>query len=323
MDKKESDVLVIGELNMDLIFSGVESFPELGKEKIARGMNLTLGSSSAIFAANIARLGVNVEFCGMIGNDEFKGEIVETLQEYGVDTSLIKFSDQFKTGLTVIIQQPEDRAMITYPGAMEKFSLADIPDHAFQQARHMHVSSLFLQPALKNDLFAIIDKAKSNGMSVSIDPQWDPDEKWDLDVMKLLQNIDFFLPNEAEFLHLTASETVEGGVQKLKNTSGGAVIIKRGINGATFLSDGDSDTIPTFINEHPVDAVGAGDSFDAGFIYRFLRGDALRECVQFANLTGAVSTTQAGGTTAITSLEEVLSIAKNTFSTNQFNDITR
>jgi sugar/nucleoside kinase (ribokinase family) len=320
-NNQKSDVLVIGELNMDLILSGVESFPVLGKEKMAEEMSLTLGSSSAIFAANCARLGCSVEFCGMVGRDAFGRRIIHQLQKYGVDITLIKTSEKHKTGLTAIIKQTEDRAMLTYPGAMAQFSMADIPDDAFKRARHLHISSIFLQPEIKKDLFKIIKKAKSNDMTISIDPQWDPDENWDLDLNRLLDQINFLFPNEAEFLQLTASNSVDEGFQKLDKRSHGSVIVKRGKHGSVFGNHGNLSTATAFINKNPVDAVGAGDSFDAGFIYRFLQGDSLEKCIRFGNLTGAVSTTKAGGTAAITSLDEVLNVAKDRFLSTEFDNI--
>src|SRR5699024_9296432 len=114
--------------------------------------------------------------------------------------SRVVISQRYKTGLTAIIRHAGNRANVTYPGAMESFSLADIPAEAFRQARHLHMSSIFLQPGVKNDLFAIIDRAKSADMTVSLDTQWDPEEQWDLDFERLLSRIDFFLPNEDEFL---------------------------------------------------------------------------------------------------------------------------
>jgi len=71
MTKKKFDVIVVGELNVDLILNSIDSFPEMGKEKIAKNMNLTLGSSSAIFASNLSSLGAQVGFIGKIGNDAF------------------------------------------------------------------------------------------------------------------------------------------------------------------------------------------------------------------------------------------------------------
>ncbi|SMO52844.1 carbohydrate kinase family protein [Fodinibius sediminis] len=319
----QKDLLVIGELNMDLILDDVQSFPELGKEKIAGDLNLTLGSSSAIFAGNSSRLGLAVAFCGMIGDDDFGKTIIPQLQEYGVDTSLITVTNKYKTGLTAIIRYADDRAMVTYPGAMEHFALADIPEEAFGQARHMHISSIFLQPGIKEDLPAIIDRASSAGMTISIDTQWDPEEHWDLDFEHLLSRIDFFLPNEDEFLNMTGSSSVEEAIDRFQPyLTDGTVIIKQGTRGATYFTSDTIKSIPGYTNPDPVDTVGAGDSFNAGVIYRFLQGDPLERCIKFGNITGAVSTTAPGGTQALTSLNDILHTAKNKLSITDSDDFT-
>lgn len=309
------DLLVIGELNMDLILNDVASFPELGKEKIAGNMNLTLGSSSAIFAGNSARLGLSVGFCGMVGNDDFGEAVIAQLQDYGVDTSFVITAQQYKTGLTVVIRHADDRAMVTYPGAMEYFSVEDIPDDSFSRARHLHISSLFLQPGIKRNLFEIIQKAKSHGLSISIDPQWDPEEQWDIDFKKLVSMIDFFLPNEDEFLNIANSSDLDEAIATFQPyLTDGAIIIKQGTRGATAVTKEDRIHVPGHLNEQPVDTVGAGDSFNSGVIYQFMHEKSLEECIRFGNITGAVSTTAPGGTNAIKSLEEVHQIAKNKLS---------
>lgn len=317
-------LLVIGELNMDLILNGTPSFPELGKEKIADDFDLTLGSSSAIFAGNIARLGVTTGFCGMVGKDSFGETIIDSLQDFSIDTSNITVSPNHKTGLTAIIRHNNDRAMVTYPGAMEHFSLKDIPGQAFVGKQHLHISSLFLQPNIQKDLFEIIGKAKDHGLTISIDPQWDPQEEWKLDFKKLVGRIDFFLPNENEFLNIAEAETISEAIQKFQpHLSDGAIIIKQGTKGATCVTAQKVRQVSGYLNEDPVDTVGAGDSFNAGFIYRFLQGDAIDRCIQFGNITGAVSTTASGGTAAIQSLDEVFNIAQNNLSITDLDDFTR
>lgn len=310
-----TDLLVIGELNMDLILSNLEAFPELGKEKIAKDYTLTMGSSSAIFAANCSRLGLSVKFSGLVGDDEFGDKILTHLQNFGISNDFVVTSKQFKTGLTTIFRYNDDRAMVTYPGAMENFSLSQIPEKAFQKARHLHISSIFLQPGIKDDLYDIISRAKQQGMSISIDPQWDPDEKWNLNLKNLLPKIDFFLPNDQEFLKLTNASSIEKGIKKLQpllnNTT---VIIKMGKKGATYFNTNEIQKVSPHINENPVDTVGAGDSFNAGFIFKYLKEESIKNCVKFGNLTGAVSTTEAGGTQAIKSLKQVEQIAKQKLS---------
>ncbi|GAA5522209.1 sugar kinase [Aliifodinibius salicampi] len=324
-DKKvfNPKVLVIGELNMDLILDNVASFPELGKEKIASDFNLTMGSSSAIFAANLARLGTPTAFCGMVGKDDFGHMITEQLREFGVDTSHVTTSPQHKTGLTAIIRHNNDRAMVTYPGAMEHFGPDNFPENLFTNIRHLHISSIFMQPVIQENLLAIVNKAKKQGMTISLDTQWDPDERWDLDIPALLSKVDFFLPNEDEFLALSGSPTIEEGITKLQpHLTDGTIIIKQGTSGALYFTADEIQSIPGYHNKQPVDAVGAGDSFNAGLIHRYLQGDDIQDCIRFGHITGAVSTTSAGGTKAIKSFETVQNIAVNQFSITDVDDFT-
>lgn len=306
------DVLVVGELNLDLILDRLESFPELGKEKIAARQNMMLGSSSAIFASNIARLGPSTAFCGLAGNDDFGETVIKELQQNKVDTRWIKTDEQHQTGLTTVIRHNNDRTMITYPGAMEHFCLQEIPDEAFCSARHLHISSIFLQPEIKKDLLKIVDCAQTHGMSISIDTQWDSAEQWDINLQELLPKIDFFLPNDAEFLNMTGAESVKEGLQQLSDTAGNcAIVVTCGKKGATYLADGTINTVSGHTNKNIADTVGAGDSFNAGLVYRYLQGRPLEDCIKFATVTSVVSTTQPGGTQAIQSLEEVCQIAKD------------
>ncbi len=83
------DVLVVGELNVDIILNRIDGFPEVGKEKLSKDLRVVLGSSSAIFASNLATLGAQVAFVGKIGKDQF-GQLVETsLKQKGVGTQFL------------------------------------------------------------------------------------------------------------------------------------------------------------------------------------------------------------------------------------------
>lgn len=147
---KPYDILAIGELNVDLILNNIDGEPEVGKEKFAGDMILTLGSSTAIFAANAAALGAKVGFVGMIGQDTLGNLIRESLEAKGVDTSMLIETDEHSSGATIVLNYGEDRAMVTYQGAMAVMSFADIDKSVFEKCRHIHISSIFLQPALKS-----------------------------------------------------------------------------------------------------------------------------------------------------------------------------
>lgn len=297
MTKKRFDVLVVGELNVDLILNRLEMFPGLGRETIAQEMLLTLGSSSAIFASNLSVLGSRVAFCGRMGKDSFGDKLLQDLASKNVDTGYIIRSDTSDTGITVVLNVEEDRAMVTYPGAMNELTAKDITDEMLSSAVHLHVSSVFLQPGLKPSLADLFRRARQLGLTTSLDPQWDPAEKWDIDLGEYLPHVTVFLPNAGELTNLAGKSSLQECVASLKQAPG-LIVVKQGNEGASLWHENVSFSQPPFLNAAVVDAVGAGDSFNAGFIHQFLRGGSWKACLEFAALCGAVNTTAAGGTTA-------------------------
>ena len=310
--EKLYDVLVVGELNVDLILDEIEKFPEVGKEVLAKKMTLTLGSSSAIFASNISSLGARVAFLGKIGNDKFGEVVIESLQKNRVDISMIKIDGSMGTGATVILNVNEDRANTTYPGAMDHLTINDITEDDLKKARHLHFSSYFLQPGMWGSLGDLFRKAKQLGLTTSFDMQWDPAETWKLDIADVLPFVDVFLPNETELTLLTGKESLNDAIEVVKEYIN-ILVIKRGNKGSQVFHQGRLIDLPPFLNKNVVDAIGAGDSFNAGFIYKFVNGSDSSECQKFGNLTGAVSTTAAGGTSAFQDYENFKRTAKEKF----------
>ena len=310
--KRKYDVLVVGELNVDLILNDIASLPQVGKEIIARNMTLTLGSSSAIFASNISTLGVKTAFAGKIGNDSFGELVLKSLKTKNVNTDFIISSSKDKTGVTIVLNYDEDRAMVTHPGAMETFPEEDVTDEMLQQAGHLHVSSVFLQKELKKDIVNLFMRAKKLGLTTSLDIQWDPDEKWDLNFNELLPLVDVFLPNKQELEAVTGFENTDDAVQSLKN-SANIIAVKLGNQGSTGYSSGKVINVRPFLNSQVVDAIGAGDSFNAGFISQFIKNKSLEECLKFGNLMGAINTTANGGTGAFKDFETIRTTAKEKF----------
>lgn len=310
---KQFDVITVGELNVDLILNKIQGFPEVGKEILAKNMTLTLGSSSAIFASNLSSLGTKVSFIGKVGDDMF-GEVVTTeLSAKGVDSSLLLTDTELNTGVTVVLNYQEDRANVTYPGAMESLTLDDITEDKLKLGRHMHFASLFLQDGISPDVIGLFKRAKEAGLTTSLDTQWDPSEQWSFDYENLLPYVDVFMPNKVEFLRLTKSDNFNQAVGKIKGFAN-STIVKNGSKGSILIKkNGEVSELPSYLNTQVVDAIGAGDSFNAGFISQFIKGCSLEECQDFGNLTGAINTTEAGGTTAFSSKSEIVRKAKEVF----------
>lgn len=305
MTEKRFDVIVVGELNVDLILNSIDSFPEMGKEKIAKDMTLTLGSSSAIFASNLSTLGAKVAFIGKIGDDAFGNLVGESLRMKKVNTDLIIKSKKANTGATIVLNYSEDRAMVTYPGAMEDLTIDDISEETIKSAGHLHFSSYFLQPGIQPGLKSLFERAKRHGLTTSLDIQWDPQEKWNFNYREILPLVDVFLPNEQEALLLTNESTLENAINKLTPLAR-HVIIKLGGKGSIAATGKNIVFKESYYNKNVVDAIGAGDSFNAGFIFRFIKGYNIDDCQKFGNLTGAINTTAAGGTAAFESYEQVI-----------------
>jgi sugar/nucleoside kinase (ribokinase family) len=290
------DVSVIGELNLDLILYGLPPELTLEHEHLAKDLSITLGSSSAIFSHNLASLGNKVGFSSAIGSDPFGEICLQRLGESGVDLSRVRRMPGKTTGLTVILPQRNQRYILTYPGTMFEMSERDLDLGYVFSAKHLHVSSYFLQKGLRAPLLDIFRKAKEAGLSTSLDTNDDPENRWSSEVQLLLKYTDVLLPNEREACKLAHVDGVEQALEVLSKKVP-VVVIKRGSQGALARASGETYRASPPIVE-VADHVGAGDSFDAGFVHQFIRGAKIEECLKFGNIAGALSVTRPGGTEA-------------------------
>jgi sugar/nucleoside kinase (ribokinase family) len=289
---KTFDVLVIGELNVDLILNG-NIAPEFNqKEQLLKDAQLVLGSSSAIFACGAARLGLKVAFLGLVGDDVFGKFVIEELNARNVDTHAIKINPKEKTGCTVILNRGNDRAIMTYPGAIAQLRKSDLVLSLFPSSRHLHLGGYFLLEKLKKDVPSIFRLAHKLHLSVSLDTNYDPSEKWEMGRDSPLRKTDVFFPNETEIKQITRQPDVESAMKTLAYIP--IVVVKKGKAGAIARQDSEMITVPA-MKVKVKDTVGAGDSFDAGFLYGYLSGFGLEKSLKLASVCGSLSTTQAGG----------------------------
>ncbi len=297
------DLLVAGEINPDLILSG-NVMPEFGQvEKLVDSASLAIGSSSAIFACGAARLGLRVALIGVCGDDVFGRFMLDEMQKHGVDVSNVIIRPDGQTGLSVILNDRTDRAILTHLGLMAELQALDISESLLGQARHLHVASYFLQTKLQPGLPALFRRARSLGLTTSLDTNYDPSEKW-LGFDELLAVTNVFLPNETEVKSLTGAKNIDEAANKLQSRVEAAAI-KLGAQGALGVSRSQRVRVAS-IPVNVVDTVGAGDSFDAGFIYGYLEGWPLKKSLQLGAVCGALSTQKAGGTSAQPTLEQAL-----------------
>jgi sugar/nucleoside kinase (ribokinase family) len=297
------DILVAGEINPDLILSG-DVEPAFGQvEKLVNNAELTIGSSSAIFACGAARLGLKVAFIGKCGDDTFGRFMLEQMQLHQVEVGNVIVVGGECTGLSVILNRGIDRAILTHPGLVAALRTEDIPDELLCQARHIHVASYFLQTALQPGLPQLFERAQRLGLTTSLDTNFDPSGQW-MGFDELLAVTNVFLPNETEAKSLAGTQTVDLAAERLKSKVE-TLAIKLGAQGALGIRGDCSHKVPS-IPVKVVDTVGAGDSFDAGFLYGYLQGWTLEKMLRLGVVCGALSTQKAGGTAAQPALLEAL-----------------
>jgi len=291
------DLTIAGELNLDLILYGLPEQLPPERELLADRMMLTLGSSSAIVAHNLAALGSRIGFQSRIGDDPLGQIAIERLQQGGVDVSLVRrVPGSTTTGLTVILHHEAWRNILTYAGTIAETCWEDLDLDYLSDSRHFHFSSYYLQRGLRPRVGELFQSLKSRGLTISLDTNDDPDDRWEGGLHEVLRYVDVFLPNEREACKAAGTDDLEAAIHKLSNLVP-LVVVKLGRKGAIAQRGGERFASPSQ-EVVAVDTVGAGDSFDAGFLHEYVKGSDLPTCLVSGNRAGALSTTRPGGTEA-------------------------
>lgn len=294
---KRFDISVVGELNADLILYGLPATLEPEREHLADDFAITLGSSSAIFAHNISLLGCRVGFTSCIGSDPLGKFCVDRLQESGVDVSGVKTLPNKTTGVTVILPLSMQRQIVSYLGTTLDLQFAHLDLNYLGSASHFHLSSFFLLRGLRPRIPELFSQMKQSGLTTSLDTNDDPEDLWADDVKSVLRNVDIFLPNERESCRLTGANDVQDALGLLSRIVP-IVVIKCGPKGVLAKRGKNQFHAPS-LPVQTMDTVGAGDSFNAGFLHKFILRCNLEECLEYGNAVAALSTTRAGGTEAL------------------------
>ncbi|MFK2875327.1 carbohydrate kinase family protein [Dyella lipolytica] len=299
-------ILVVGEINVDFVFKGCHALPMPGKEVLADDFVMTPGSSSMICAMGLARLGNQVAFHGRLGTDASGKFCLEALQDAGIDVTSLRPDGSQRTGVTVSLSTPQDRALVTFAGAIAELRAEEIEDEWLRAADHLHVSSYYLQKALRPGCRELFARAASLGLTTSLDPGFDPEQQWESDLFDTLREVDVFLPNEQELQAITGRSDMREALALVQNGRT-QTIVKRGRQGCVSVHDGQWLNVPAYAVD-AIDSTGAGDSFDAGFLHAWLRDVPLLDCMRWGSACGGLSTRGIGGTTRQASTSEVLAL---------------
>ncbi|UCH33051.1 MAG: carbohydrate kinase family protein [Armatimonadota bacterium] len=292
MDKRDFDLLVLGDINVDIILSGMSSIPGPGTEELASDLDFRSGGSAANCARAAAKLGLAVAFVGLVGGDRFGDYLLQVMRESDVNVDYVRRSSEVKTGITVSLSLAADRAFATYSGSVAEFSLEHVDFSAFARARHLHIGGYFLQTRMKGGHRAVLEAAKQAGLTTSLDVGWDPQQRWNGDLPGALQLVDVLLPNEDEVMRLAGEEHLGAAAASLTRTLP-TLAVKLGADGA-LGRQGDAEVRAPAFPVRVFDTTALGDCFNAGFLAAHLEGRDLEACLHVGNAAAAVAASRMG-----------------------------
>jgi sugar/nucleoside kinase (ribokinase family) len=295
-DSRRFDVTLAGDANLDILLYGLSENLPPEQELLASGIAIRPGGSAAITAHNLAALGNSVGFITIAAGDDLGKLCQAELRQSGVDLSCSVALKQAQTGVTVLLQHEHRRHMFTYAGATFQLAYSDLDLNYLADARHFHMASYYLLRSLTPQIPQLFATLKEAGLTISLDPNDDPEQQWDRCILEALPFVDLLMPNEREACLLAGEPELDKAIAILRALVP-LLVVKRGVNGATAYCGSQSWHVAARPAQ-VVDAVGAGDSFNAGFLHAWLQGRSIEEALACGNLCGAWSTTASGGTSA-------------------------
>jgi len=296
LEKQTFDVTLVGDCCLDLVLYGLPDVLPPERELLAETMAMRLGGSATITAHNLSRLGNAVGFVFASADDSFGRFCIERLGMARVNTTNAVPRLGGATGVSVLLQHAQSRHMFTYPGVTNSLRLVDIDLDYICRAGHFHMASYYLQRSLTPEIPELLRRIKQRGLTISMDPNDDPENTWSPSILDALESVDIFMPNEREARRVTGQDDLQKSIEILRRRVP-LLVIKRGVAGVSAFAASREWQIPAY-PLRTVDAIGAGDSFNAGFIHGYIRSWDVETCLRLGALTGAWSTTSSGGTDA-------------------------
>lgn len=304
MSNKKWDVYVYGDINVDLVIPGVEHLPLPGQEDVVETMNTYVGGGAAIFTLGIGKLGLNPVFQGTIGDDCYGKFILDEFRDKNVDTTLLGISSTNKTGISISFTNEADRSFLTYRGTNDEIDLSKVDVEKVKEARHIHLTS-YMGRKNHEQYLELLKEIKASGTTtVSFDVGWDDAGEWYQGIYELYPYIDILFMNETEAIHYSRKKEVIDAIKDFGKTCK-LVVAKLGKKGSIAVKDGHIYEATSYSVE-AIDTTGAGDSFNAGFVYGFLKGKSIEEALKYGNACGGLSVTALGGNTGFPQEDELI-----------------
>ncbi len=302
-------LLFIGDINVDVIMGGMESPPVIDREVPCKTFEVVMGASTVLCACAYASLGGDVSIAGLCGRDDYGEFMLRGLAEFGIHTDLVRRTDAVRTGVTVNMIHANTRTQVTYPGTIAAFDGSWLDAGALAPFDHVHFGGVTLLWNLWPRITPLLEAARKRGLTASLDYQWDATEQWRY-MDEWMPLLSFLFLNEDEARSVARAASPEDALRSLAARTA-CPVVKIGKEGCLIWENGSVVHVPPVRQVEPVDTTGAGDTFDAAFLFATLeKGMPLREAAAFANAAAARSCMFIGGTAARSSCADVLAFLR-------------
>ena len=284
--KAPQDVVAVGNIVVDYPVGPLAGLPAWGTlAEVPGRIEPRVGGNGAIFAVAASRLGLSCALMGDVGRDLPGDWVLERLRNEGVDTSSVRRGARGTSATVALVRQDGERAFLHYPGSNASLKAADL--RRIPRCRWFHFSAMFLLPSLRpKTIGRALETARRAGAVTSLDVAWDPSGGWD--VGDCLSGADYFMPNIDEAAAITGKNDVVKAARELARRGARNVVIKLGPRGSLVLGEGLEPFLAPGFKVEATDTTGAGDTFDAAFIYATLHGMEPRRAAYLANAAGAM-----------------------------------
>jgi len=298
MAMERTDLIVFGEVALDIILAGVDQVPRrwsiLGTAKAARAVP---AGSAGYVAQCYCKLGGRSKVLGKIGNDDVGRLVLDGFRSCGVCTKDLVV-DRTNTEIsTVILYRDGNKSSVV--SRLLPLRQDDFARRSITNGRAFHFAGYLLYPNLWGEpVISLFKTASKAGLLVSADPQMSATGAWKKPFEGVLEHLDILLLDEEEARRVSRRKRVRDAVEVLLKEGPRVIAVKSAASGCVVGCEDRIRSVGAY-KVRPVSTIGAGDAFDAAFIYGSLQNWGIEKTARFANFVAAISTTKYGCMNAI------------------------
>jgi ribokinase len=295
------DLVVFGEFFSDLIFYRLPRRPRFGEESKTDSFLIAPGGGLATTAIAASRLGTVTGIITRVGADAENLPTWNQIAQEKLDIGACEYRKDLPTALTVCVAYKTDRMMVTHEPINQRLEdLLDSPAvrAKLKQARHVHLACALRRPAKWQP---VLRSLKALGITISADFGWNPEISVN-QLVSIIRHCDFVFPNEHEARAITGTKTPLSALEKLQDWVR-VPVVKLGARGSLLMAEGKVYRQPA-LSLPMVDATGAGDAFNGGFLHAFLHGMGWDDCLHAGNICGSMAGTRPGGSEGLPGPQE-------------------